>query len=322
MKDEEKRKEKISTFRFGVIADLVTGVVYTRGEKEKILKAKSQRKYEVPYSDRSRVSRETILKWVRDYERGGRCLEALFPKARSDKGTYKSLEPAIRLAVKDLLKETPRITVPAVIRRLRHDKILPVEDELCPATLYRYLKHEKLRKPNEEADDRRQFEAEYPNQIWQSDVMHGPYVTVGKRKRKAYLIAFLDDHSRFILHAEFYLNEQLETFRKALQQAVTKHGLCQKLYVDNGSCFRGIQLEHTAAQLGIGISHSRPYIPQGRGKIERWFLSVRQQFLLGLRLPDNMDLTWLNDRFESWLDSYQRSEHKGIKHLVINTSLI
>jgi hypothetical protein len=60
------------------------------------------------------------------------------------------------------------------------------------------------------AVDRRKFEAELPNDIWQSDVMHGPYVMVEGRRRKTYLIAFIDDHSRLIPHAAFYLSENLD----------------------------------------------------------------------------------------------------------------
>jgi putative transposase len=308
MTNDEKRKNEIATFRFGVIADFVTGVLFTRGEKEKLLRQKADRQYAIPYSGRSRVARETMLKWVRDYERGGRELSALGPKTRADKGGYRKLEPAIRLSIKEILKDSPTANVPALIRELKHRKVLSPEIEINRATLYRYLKVEKLRVVNDDAHDRRRFETEHPNELWQSDVMHGPYVAVDGRKKKTYLLAFLDDHSRFILHARFALDETFETFRGGLKSAIEKHGLPQKLYVDNGSCFRSVQLEQTLALLGVALSHSRPYTPQGRGKVERWFRTVRDQFL-AIKLPDDLRLDGLNERFETWLEQYQRTEH-------------
>lgn len=308
MTNEERRKNEIATFRFGVIAEFVTGVLFTRGEKERLLRQKADRQYMIPHSGRSRVARGTLLKWIRDYERGGRELGALQPRTRADKGCYRRLEPAIRLSIKEILKDSPGANVPALIRELKHRKVIPADTEINRATLYRYLDAEKLRIVNDDAQDRRRFETEYPNQLWQSDVMHGPYVCVDGRKRKAYLLAFIDDHSRFILHAAFALDETFETFRDGLKCAIQKHGLPQRLYVDNGSCFRAVQIEQTLALLGVALSHSRPYTPQGRGKIERWFRTVREQFL-SITLPEGTTLASLGARFESWLEQYQRTTH-------------
>ena len=144
--------------------------------------------------------------------------------------------------------------------------------------MYRYLKNEELTVVNEEAKDKRAFEASHPNEIWQSDVMHGPRVLVEGKLKKAYLIGIIDDYSRFIIHAQFYLAETRENFLDALRQAVLSRGLPQKLYIDNGSCYKALHLEQVAAQLGVTITHSRPYTPQGRGKIERWFRYVQDSF--------------------------------------------
>lgn len=305
---EDSRKNEVATFRFGVIGEFVTGVLFTRGEKERLLRQKAERRYEIPNSKSSRIARETMLKWIRDYERGGKQLAALAPKTRADKGQFRSLEPAMRLSIREILEKSPTATVPALIRELRHRKVLGAESELNPGTIYRFLKKEKLRVISDDAHDRRKFETDYPNQLWQSDVMHGPYVVAEGKKRKTYLLAFIDDHSRFILHAQFYLDERFVTFREGLKNAVEAHGLPQKLYVDNGSCFRTVQLEQTCAMLGVSLSHSRPYIPQGRGKIERWFRTVRDQFL-SINLPDGSNLAKLNERFEVWREEYQRKSH-------------
>lgn len=308
MLNEERRRIEIATFRFGVIGEFVTGAHLTYGEKERLLREKSARKYSIPYAKRTRVSRETILKWIRDYENSGKSLEALYPKTRADKGRFKTLAAEIQLGIKEILRENPRRKALTILNELKHRKVIGAEVSLNRATIYRYLQTMREELPSPEAKDRRLYEAELPNEVWQSDVMHGPYVGVEGRKRKAYLIAFIDDHSRFIVHGEFYLNESFETFRLALKTAVEKHGLPQKLYVDNGSCFRSVQLEHTAAQLGIVLTHSRPYVPQGRGKIERWFRTVRDQFLDSVFKPE-MTLENLNVELAKWVSSYNRTVH-------------
>jgi putative transposase len=144
--------------------------------------------------------------------------------------------------------------------------------------------------------------------------VHGPYVRGDEKSQKSYLIAIIDDHSRLIVHAEFYLAESRENFLDALRQAILKRGLPQKLYIDNGSCFKALHLEQVTAQLGIGITHSRPYTPQGRGKIERWFKYVRDNFISvyekGKR-NDRLDL--LNHHFSEWVDQYNHRVHGTTK---------
>jgi hypothetical protein len=158
-------------------------------------------------------------------------------------------------------------------------------------------------------EDRRKFEAELPNDLWQSDCMHGPSVLHDDKRRKAYLLAFIDDHSRLIPHAEFYLSESLECYIRALEHALSTRGLPRKLYVDNGPAFRSHHLEFIAASLGIALVHARPYKPQGKGKIERFFRTVRADFLPGFK---GETLDDLNLAFHIWLgELYHQKIHSS-----------
>ena len=158
-----------------------------------------------------------------------------------------------------------------------------------------------------EPEDRRKFEAELPNDLWQSDVMHGPLIASGGKMKKSYLIALLDDHSRLITQGAFYLSEGILSYVDALENALLKRGLPRKLYVDNGPAFRSLHLEHITASLGIALIHSRPYKPQGRGKIERFFKTVREEFLVGFQ---GKTLDDLNLAFDAWLtDIYHARKH-------------
>src|SRR4030067_2081463 len=286
--EDEARRLKIATFRFGIIADFVNGARLDYGEKEQLLVNKCENSYEIPFSKHQRIARSTIAKWVQDYKRGGYQIEALYPKIRKDRGQIRSVPTHIKLAIKELKHEDPTLTLPTIITALKHKRLSGAEEKVNMSSLYRYWNNEELHSLNTTAEDKRLFEAKLPNEIWQRDVMYGQMVRTetGGKNRQSYLIAILDDHSRLIIHGEFYLSEGRESFLNWWRLAILRRGLPQKLYIDNGSCFRALHLEQTAAQLGIAIKHSRPYTPQGRGKIERWFRYVRENFLQVLRIKD------------------------------------
>lgn len=316
--EETDKKLKIATFRFGVIADFVNGSRLDYGEKERLLVTKVEKVYEIPFSNQQRIARSTIEKWVQDYKRGGYRLESLYPRARKDKGQIRSVPTHIKLAIKELKKENPALTLPTIITALKHKKLIGANEKVNLSSLYRYWNNEELHSLNLTAVDKRHFEAESPNEIWQSDVMYGPFVRTesGGKNRQSYLIAILDDHSRMIVHAEFYLSERRESFLDCLRVAILKRGLPKTLYIDNGSCFRALHLEQITAQLGIAIKHSRPYTPQGRGKIERWFRYVRDNFLQVQKLKDGTQapkLDFLNQNFSDWVDEYNNREHSVTK---------
>jgi transposase InsO family protein len=180
---------------------------------------------------------------------------------------------------------------------------------LNKSTVYRFLHQVDMMRPKETKEDRRRFEAELPNDLWQSDVMHGPSINVDGRLRKAYLIAIIDDHSRLIVHARFYLSETLSSWLDAFETALSRRGLPRKLYVDNGAAFRSRQLEYISASLAIHLIHARPYTPQGKGKIERFFKTVRTRFLPGCTAATLKDL---NDALDRWVnDDYHQKKHSS-----------
>jgi len=308
---DEDTKKRIAAFRFGVIADLV-GRKLGRGEKRKIIHDKSDAVWDIPGSGRSRVSPSTVRHWLRHYEQSGRRIESLYPDERSDKNTSRVLDKETALSLIRLKQEYPGASMPAIIQEAIARRIVPEYFRVSRATLYRFFKRQGLMEEDPPAVDRRRFEAEQPNDIWQSDMLHGPRVSVGGRLRKSYLFAFIDDMSRLVPHAEFYLQETLDAFADALRKALAKRGLPRKLYVDNGPAFRSHHLEDITAALGVALVHSKPYCPEGRGKIERFFRTVRMQ-LLSL-IEDGLELAELNARLADWVErDYHLRIHSSIK---------
>jgi putative transposase len=148
------------------------------------------------------------------------------------------------------------------------------------------------------------FEAARPNEIWTGDALHGPQVA----GRKTYLFAFLDDHSRAVMAARFGFAEDTVRLAAALRPALATRGVPEAIYVDNGSAFVDSWLLRGCATLGIKLIHSTPGRPEGRGKIERFFRTVREQFLIELSTPDTggaavADLATLNRLFVAWVET-------------------
>ena len=301
---------EIATFRFGVISEFVTGVRLEYGERERLLTQKTERTYTIPGSDRTAISRATIMSWITAYKAAGSRLDGLKPKRRSDAGQYRKLDQTLRTSIRELKQENPAYTLPTIVNKLKHQHVITSDDKLNLTTLYRFIRQEKLNESSSEPKDRRRFEAAYPNEIWQCDVMHGPLVREGAdgTKRKAYLCAIMDDHSRLIVAASFYLNETFDSLKNCLREAIGRRGVPQKFYVDNGACYRSTNLEQILAGLGIALTHSRPYTPQGRGKIERWFRTVRDNFV-PLYCEEGQLLADLNERLASWVDEYNSTIH-------------
>lgn len=309
--DEEKKK-RIAEFRFGVIADLIGHRKLSWGEHGQLLKEKASQHWEIPFSNRTRISSATILDWIRRYERSGRKLSSLYPVERCDKGSFRSLDSETVATLINLKQEYKKASVAVIIGKAKVRKLLPADFKVTSATLYRLFREKGLMDKETAAEDRRRFEAELANEIWQSDCLHGPKVNIEGKMRKSYLFAFIDDCSRLIPHGEFYLSEKVDTYCDALRKALRKRGLPRKLYLDNAPGFRSHHLAHITASLGIALVHSRPYKPEGRGKIERVFKTIRSQVLSVV--DEGVSLKELNQALWDWIDNdYHQRIHSSTK---------
>ncbi|MBV8892130.1 MAG: DDE-type integrase/transposase/recombinase [Acidobacteria bacterium] len=307
----DARAEKIALFRYALIAPLVLETL-PRGELTRRAEEIAARKYEIPYSQRISLSVDTLLDWALRYRRGG--FPALAPQPRCDRGQSRVVPPQLAELIERLKRENPHRTGMTLLRELA---LVSGTDSpvISAATLYRFLKQRGLTaRQLLAAPAHKKFEAERSNQIWQSDMLFGPYVQrPGGGRMQAFLYAILDDASRLIPHAEFYAHQGLDAFLDCLRQAVAARGLPTRLYVDNAKVYRSSQLARIAAAIGILITHTPPYQPEGRGKVERWFRSVREQFLANLDPQRTLSLLELNQRLWVWIEQvYHRSEHGGL----------
>ncbi len=313
-KPDPDRMNEVALFRYGIIADLVRIPPGTKGLYKRI-EEKAALEYQIPGTTRTHIAPETIRDWLKNYRKGD--FEALLPKPRADRGQSRSIPPQVAETLLAIKEDNLKLSVQLVIREARAGGKVPDELPLPPSTVHRFLaRHGLMRKdPDQPTDlDRRRFAFEHAGQLWMSDVMHGPGVYVaGRKKRKTYLIAFIDDATRVIPFAAFALSENTQDFLAAFKQAILRRGFPERLYVDNGANYRSHHLALVCAKLGITLIHARAYQPQGKGKIERFFRTVRAQLLSRFTPEDTQNLESINRRLRAWLEGeYHRTPHRGI----------
>jgi transposase InsO family protein len=307
----DDKAEKIALFRYGLIAPLVLEIL-PRGELTRRAQEVAARLYDIPHSLRRQVSVDTLLEWTLRYRRNG--FTALTPQPRQDRGQTRAVAPETAALIERLKRENPHRTGTALLRELAPTQT----GTLSASTLYRFLRARGLTQRQlllDKTTAHKKYEAEFANQTWQSDMLFGPWVQrAGGGKMQVFLQATLDDASRLIPHAQFYPNQGLDSFLDCLRQAIAARGLPTRLYMDNAKIYRSPQLARIAASIGILIIHTPPYQPEGRGKIERFFRSVREQFLDSLDPKALLSIEQLNERLWHWLDTvYHRREHSALQ---------
>lgn len=311
----EEQSQIIANFRYGVIAPLMVQPL-ERGEQARMLRGMAEREYKIPFSKKTKVGERALERWLGAYRKGG--LDALKPKERTDRHSSRSMPEEVLEKAKALKREVPQRSVSQIITMLE----LAGEAEkgqIKESTLRRHLGPAEKALPRTPRP-RRRFEAPYRNHTWQGDSHHTLYLPdpEDKKNRKVYLLAFIDDYSRYVTHGEYYFEERRPKLEDALKKAVLKFGVPLRLYTDNGSIYSNSHLERIAGELGFHLIHSRPGMPQGRGKVEKFFQYVDRSFkpeayeLIASGKLSTLDE--LNDYFWSWLEvAYHQKPHGSLK---------
>lgn len=310
--EDHKRRERaqaIGLFRYQLICPALDEGLSTK-QRGKLVRQIAGQTHSDPFGNQIRVSRETLDRWIRRYRAGG--FEALVPTPRM-LGARTDAQ-VLELAA-SLKQENPTRTATQVARILRTATGWAPSE----STLLRLFHRLDLMRPG--ADEIPavfgRFEAADPNELWVGDALHGPRIG----DRKTYLFAFLDDHSRLATGYRFGFAEDTVRLAAGLRPALAARGVPAGIYVDNGSAFVDAWLLRACAKLGVRLVHSQPGRPQGRGKIERFFRTVREQFLIEVTDTTSEDLTTagvdhatalleLNRLFVAWVETeYHRRTH-------------
>ena len=311
MLDDDARNA-IALRKFSLISPILNGQVNNRWEYYVQI---SSNPIEMPHYGVRKYAPKTIESWYCDYMRGG--LEALKPGYRGDKGSYRKIDSELAEKILEVRKAYPKAPNTIIYDKLIEDGILK-DGQLSLTTLYRFLNSSNSNDiyEAEEKKEIKRFAHQYINELWYGDVMYGPYVQEGRKKKATYLLAYIDDASRLVTHGEFYYTQNLEALRHSFKEAVLKRGIPSMLYTDNGKIYRSQQFEFMCANIGCTLIHSKPFVANSRGKIERFFLTVRKRFLSQLDMSNIKSLEDLNSKFWKWLDEdYHKKPHSSLNEL-------
>ncbi|MGH3680202.1 MAG: DDE-type integrase/transposase/recombinase [Natronosporangium sp.] len=309
--DDVKRRQRaqqVALFRYQLICPALDPGL-SRKARGRVVRAIAARAHAGPFGRQHSYSRDTLDRWIRRYRSGG--FEALSPSIRQPGARIDADVLEVAVALK---RENPDRTAAQVARILRASSGYSPSE----STLLRLFHRRELMGPTAGgAVVFGRFEAAEPNERWVGDALHGPRLG----GRKTYLFTFLDDHARLAVGYRFGFAEDTVRLAAALEPALASRGVPSSAYVDNGSAFVDAWLLRACGKLGIRLVHSTPHRPQGRGKIERFFRTVRDQFLVEVADTSAADLAAagstpaaalleLNALFTAWVESvYHHQVH-------------
>ena len=310
---QEQKAKRIMEFRYAIIAELLNPYL-SRQERRTLMLQKAGRRYEIPFSDRTRISSECIRTWYAAYRRFG--IEGLRPKVRSDKGVCRGFTAEEAAAFLAYLEQKPELTAKAAYRCLKQQGV--VHHDISKSSLSRLVLSAGLQRHNrlklQDTTQQLKFAFKYPLECVQADMMHAFELPDEKgRAKRTILQVILDDATRRVVYGSFSFRETSLVFEYGLRHVLLTHGRIGRIFTDNGSAFVSSETLRILSILGIPLIHSRVGHPSSRGKIERIFRTIRDQFLRPLDKASVRSLADLNARFHTWVESeYHRSPHRGL----------
>lgn len=306
MNNEDKMD--MALMRFSAIAPLVNGTTLAESINA-YCRAAAKRKYTLPNGERKQYSPNSISRWYYTYTREG--FDGLVSQKRKDEGQSRALDEDTKEAIRYLKKTYPKMPCTIIRQKLLDEAtISPDGPSLSTITRFvnQYVSEEKMG-PNR---DMHRYERPHINEVWCGDSSYGPALKEDGKKRRTYCIAVIDDASRFIAGAQMFYNDTFVNFMTVLRSAISKYGLPQILNLDNGKSYKNRQMELLAARIGCTLHYDNPYTPTQKAKVERWFLTMKEQWMSGLNMKDFRSLEEMNVSLQAYVAKYNRTAHSSL----------
>ncbi|MGA3220722.1 MAG: DDE-type integrase/transposase/recombinase [Acidimicrobiales bacterium] len=295
----QDKAEQLALFRYGVISE-AAGRRLTPAERGRAVRDLAARTWVTPEGTERQVSRTSIDRWLAAYAKDG--LAGLAPVPRSDRGRPRA-EPQWLDEAAKLRRAVPARSSAQIVDMIGRAHGVRLAERTVREHLHRLgLSRQALSAAPARAFGR--FEAARPNEIWIGDVLHGPFVPCPRApgSKRAKLFLLVDDYSRLLVHGRWVTEENTRAGQDVLRSAISRRGLPEVLYVDNGAPYANHQLARACAVLGIALVHSKPYAPQGRGKQERLNSYIRSSFIAEVEARGTASFAELNDLFMAWAE--------------------
>ena len=306
-----EKQQEIALMRYGAIAPLIAGLDENYPSKTAFYTEISNKGLVGPDGRVHHYAPATIEKWYLDYQNHG--FDALVPKSRADAGMSRKLDDDLQERIRYFRMNYPRMSAAAIYRQLKTDGSI-INGQVSESTVCRFvnqLQNELRQTPHR---DMRRYERPHINEVWCGDSSVGPRLTdKDGKKHRIYIIALIDDASRFITGIDAFYNDNFVNLMSVMKSAVSKCGRPKVLNFDNGKSYKNRQMELLAARIGTTLSYCQPYTPTGKAKIERWFRTLKDQWMAGLDMQDFHSLDELRGSLHSYVQRYNQTPHSSLR---------
>lgn len=305
---KEATREDIALFRYHQIYPLIQRN-YLENSQQEYLENFSQQIVNFPDGSKRHIRPGTLRDWHAAYKQHG--FDGLKPKERIDVGFSRSLSADQKVEALRLKQENPRRTIASIRRTMIRTGYFP-SGACSESTFQRFFKQNKeaIQRPKE---DMRAFEMAHINQLWQIDTSHGPFLTINQKKIKTYIIAIVDDASRFVVGCDIYLEDNGLNVQQTLKKAISTYGVPQRVYADNGKPYRNRQLSIICANLGIGLNHAAPYHGNAKGKVERFFGVMKTNWMYNINYSDFQSIDELSHSLKTYVQEKNHTFNRSIQ---------
>lgn len=307
---DQEKAQSVALMKYSAIAPMLNGIPEGYASYMAYCRHTAEKGVVSPDGTLRRYSENTIRKWFDLYREGG--FNALVPAGRSDCGKPRRLDEGLQEEI-CLLRDTyPRISAVSILEKLISDgSIKPGEVSL--STITRFVRRGTSHAQESVENQMRRYERPHINEVWCGDSSAGPYLKGdGGKKRRVYIIALIDDASRFITGADAFFNDNFINLMGVMKSAVSKYGRPEMFNFDNGSAYKNKQMELLAARIGTVLHYDRPHTPVQKAKIERWYRTLKDRWMATLDMNDMDTLDKLRGSLQAFVRSYNTSPHSSL----------
>ena len=315
LNERDRLKNEIALFRYGLISALVNNT-YEERSKEDYYRKVALNTYTLKGKE-IKFTANTIKNWYITYQKLG--FNGLIPKTRTDLNTSRKLTKDAQLKIVDYKKSFPHISGTLIYQKLIEDGYIN-PNNVSKSTILKFIRDNYLLFGDDNKIDRRAFEMEFSNEMWDADTSHGPYLTINNKKIKTYLIALIDDASRLITNAKFFYEDNAINFQNTFKEGLKKYGIPKKIFLDNGKTYKNEQLSIICASCGMELIYTKPYSPQSKAKIERWFHTMKETWMRGINWEDIENIDELNEMLNDFINEYNNKIHSSLTNNEVNIS--
>ena len=306
-----EKKQDVALLRYTAIAPVVTGLGDAYGSNNNYYREISEKGVTGPDGKVYHFHPDTLQRWYSAYKKQG--FEALMPRDRRDAGKSRKIDADLLEQLTYFVEHYPRMPATEILRKLEENGSV-TDGQVSLSTITRCVSNIRRSAGASPNRDMRRYERPHINEVWCGDSSVGPRLKgADGRKQRVYIIALIDDASRFITGADLFFNDNFVNLMSVMRSAVAKYGRPKVWRFDNGRTYRNRQMDLLSARIGTTLSYCQPYTPQGKSKIERWFLTLKDHWYASLDLTEFRSLDELRGSFQEWVRIYNQTPHSSLQ---------